>query len=460
MQTVGQKTIEDARQRASAARTDFSYPYICNVKKFDPAKDKVYYSGPYWDDEEPAAVIDSILNGKWLSAGEKIHKFEIEFSKKFNHSSSVMVNSGSSANLVMIAALKKVLEWKDEDEIIVSPVGFPTTIAPIVQHGLKPIFIDIEFETLNFDVNLIEEKISPKTKAIFISPVLGNPPDFDKLLEISDKYKLNLILDNCDSLGGKWKGKFLNEYAVASSASFYPAHHLCTGEGGMVSSSNNEIIKTARSFAWWGRDCYCVGSANLLACGTCGNRFDTWLDDYEEVVDHKYIFSNMGYNLKPLDLQGAIGLKQLEKFDDIHNKRRKNKNSLSQCFTTSKVARTIQELHGAETGWFGVPIICKDKGVKARFVKHLEGNRIQTRNYFAGNILLHPAYKHLDDYKKYPNANRVLNEVFFVGCSPSLNSDMINYVKNHLFEFQEREHMTGEAWYGAELRKTIKLQFF
>jgi len=451
MLTIGQKIISELRLSAEQARNEFSFPYICNKKTFDPTKDKVYYSGPYWDDEEPAAILDSVIHGKWLSSGEKIHQFEIQFSKKFNLAKSVMVNSGSSANLVMVGALKKVLSWVDGDEIIVSPVGFPTTVAPICQHGLKPVFIDIEFDTLNFDVDLIEEKITSKTKAIFISPVLGNPPDFDKLIEIKNKYNLELILDNCDSLGGKWNDKFLSEYAIASSASFYPAHHMCTGEGGMVSSNNEDVIKVARSLAWWGRDCYCVGSANLLCKGTCGNRFDNWLSDYDGIVDHKYIFTNMGYNLKPLDLQGAIGLKQLQKFDEIHKKRRENKNILSECFKTSEIARTVNELPSAETGWFGVPIICKDKDIKDRFVKYLEDNRIQTRNYFAGNILIHPAYKHLDDYSKYPNSNKVLDKVFFIGSSPSLNADMISYVKDHLFQFQEQEHMKGKSWYGAEL---------
>ena len=188
--------------------------------------------------------------GKWLSSGENVYKFEKRFSKKFNHNGSVMVNSGSSANLVMIGAIKKVLDWKDGDEIMLSPVGFPTTVAPIVQHGLKPIFIDIEFDTLNFDVDKIVDKITDKTKAIFISPVLGNAPNFDTLLKVAEFANIELIMDNCDSLGSKWRGKYLTEYAIASSCSFYPAHHISTGEGGMVSSNNIDIINTARSLAW------------------------------------------------------------------------------------------------------------------------------------------------------------------------------------------------------------------
>ncbi len=184
--------------------------------------------------------------------------------------------------------------------------------------------IDIELDTLNFDINQIENKITPRTKGIFISPVLGNPPDMDKLLEIAKKYDLKLIGDNCDSLGSKWNKKYLNEYYIAYSNSFYPAHHISTGEGGMVCTNDPELKKLFVSLSWWGRDCYCVGSSNLLSCGTCGNRFDNWLENYEGVIDHKYVFSEMGYNFKPLDLQGAIGLVQIEKLDEIEANRKRS----------------------------------------------------------------------------------------------------------------------------------------
>ena len=407
--------------------------YINEFTQFDPSKTPVYYSGPYWDDREVNAAVATLTSGKWVSSGENVHKFECRFSRKFNQKYSTMVNSGSSANLVMIGAIKKVLKWQDGDEIILSPVGFPTTIAPVVQHGLTPVFVDIEFETLNFDLNLIEEKITDRTRAIFISPVLGNPPNFDRLIEISNKYDIELIMDNCDSLGSKWRGKYLPEYTIASSCSFYPAHHISTGEGGMVSSDNEEIIAAARSLASWGRDCYCVGAANLLPNGTCGKRFSKWLNDYDDPVDHKYVFNNMGYNLKPLDLQGAIGLVQLEKYDEIHEKRRVSKNRLDKIFGEDPDAYDLYvptELEHSEASWFGTPIICNHKLTKINLVKYLENNRVQTRNYFAGNILLHPGYSHLDDYKKYPNANEVLDRVFFVGASPHYNEKVFSYIQN------------------------------
>jgi len=406
-------------------------PYIYNAKNFTPGKTFVYYSGPYWDENETKAAIDTFLNGKWITAGEKVYKFENAFSKRFNTKHSHMVNSGSSANLILIAALKKRFNWQDNDEIIVSPVGFATTVSVLYQNRLKPVFVDIEWNTLNFDLNKIEEKITPKTKGIFVSPVLGNPPDIDRLIEIANKYNLHLIGDNCDSLGSKWNGKYLNEYYIAYSNSFYPAHHISTGEGGMVCTNDDELKKLFVSFSWWGRDCYCIGSANLLSCGTCGNRFDKWLENYDGIVDHKYVFSEMGYNVKPLDLQGAIGLEQLNKLDEIETNRRRSKETIESIFLKYiPNIRTPQTLDKADPCWFGTPFICEEEGLKHKLVSFLEENKIQTRNYFAGNILLHPGYSSLDDYRNYPEANKVLDKVFFIGAAPHYNDNVFNYIED------------------------------
>ena len=415
---------------------DDIFPFIANKEQFIPGKDSVYYSGPYWDDSEARELIYSIMKGKWLSSGEKVNKFEHEFSKKFNFKHSVMVNSGSSANLVMFAALKKHFGWQDGDEIIVCACGFATTVAPIVQNGLKPVFVDIDWSDLNWDLNQIQEKISSRTVAAISSPVLGNPYDIGKFVDLCRRNSIAVIADNCDSLGSKWNDNYLTDYAVAASCSFYPAHHICTIEGGMVSSNIKEIVDLARSFAWWGRDCYCVGQQNLLSCGTCGKRFDKWLNGYDGIVDHKYIFSNMGYNLKPLDLQGGVGSVQLTKFEEIHRIRRENKKTIGNILKSISGVRVVGERPEAETSWFGVPIICETKELKETLVAHLEKNKVQTRNYFAGNILLHPGYSHLDDASKYPNANQVLNKVFFLGCSPTINSAMIDYIKQIVDSFK------------------------
>lgn len=411
-------------------------PYIYNSKQFVAGKTPIYYSGPYWDNRESEAAIDSFLNGKWITAGERVHKFENQFSKRFNVKYSHMVNSGSSANLVLIAALKRRFNWNDGDEIIVSPVGFATTISVIHQARLKPVFVDIEWDTLNFDVNQIVDKITNKTRGIFVSPVLGNPPDMDVLINICQQHDLKLIGDNCDSLGSRWRGKYLNEYYVACSNSFYPAHHISTGEGGMVCSDDEQLKKLFVSLSWWGRDCYCVGSANLLACGTCGNRFDKWLENYDDVIDHKYVFSEMGFNLKPLDLQGAIGSVQLEKFEEIENNRRTSKTTITNLFQEHiSDLRAPKVLEHSDPCWFGTPFICEQPGLKTKLVKHLEDNKIQTRNYFAGNILLHPGYSFLDDHRLYPEANKVLGKVFFVGAAPHYNENVFEYIEQVLKRF-------------------------
>lgn len=406
------------------------FSYLGNkAGEFNSEKDSVYYSGPYWDSLEVEAAIKSLLEGKWLTSGEKVNQFERKFSKVFGFQNSLMVNSGSSANLVMIAALKKFHGWEDGDEIIVSVVGFPTTVSAIIQNGLKPVFVDITWRDLNWDLDLIQEKITPRTRAIFSSPVLGNPYDFDRALDICRTNDLIHISDNCDSLGSTWRDKYLTSYSQASSCSFYPAHHITTMEGGMVSSDIEEIITIARSISWWGRGCYCVGVQNLLPNGVCKKRFSNWIDECDFKLDHKYLFENVGYNLKPLDLQGAIGLVQLEKFKSMEEMRRKNKLFLDEVFARIPGTDTLVELPYAKTSWFGKPIICETTELKSRLVAHLEAERIQTRNYFAGNILLHPAYRPYGDWREFPNANEVLSKVFFVGVSPTISGNMLKHIE-------------------------------
>lgn len=404
-------------------------PYASNFSSgFTPGKTPVLYSGPYWDHREVEAGIKAFQTGKWLTTGEYVARFQNVFAKHFGVTYAHMVNSGSSANLVMIAALKKHWGWGDGYEVIVSPVGFPTTIAPIVQNGLKPVFVDIEMDTLNFDLSKVEDAITPKTRAIFVSPVLGNPPDMDRLHALArQNFGISLVGDNCDSLGSRWNENYLTTDYVAWSTSFYPAHHITTGEGGMVCSNDAELMKTVKSMSWWGRDCYCVGAANLLACGTCGKRFDKWIEGSDTVIDHKYLFSNIGYNLKPLDMQGAIGLAQMEKIEEIEWKRRENFRQISRYFNIEgvRIARKHEE---ADPCWFGVPIICETAAVKASLVAHFEKHLIQTRPYFAGNILRHPGYRHLGYAQSFPNAEQVFDRVFFIGCPPHYTREIIEYI--------------------------------
>ena len=437
------------REDISKFIDELKLKYNKNIPQFchnlNAPKNKVYYSGAYFDNAELSAAIETLLFGQWSSSGEVCAKFEREFSKKINQKYSFFCNSGSSANLLLIAACKEYYKWKDGDEIIVSAVGFPTTVSAIIHNNLKPVFVDIEWETLNFNLDNISPKINTRTKAIFLSPVLGNPPDMEKLQNIltwngPDGWRnpIKLLLDNCDSLGTKWNNLYLNEHAVASSCSFYPAHEITTLEGGMVSSNILEIVTLARSYATWGRDCYCVGAANLSSTGCCNNRFSNWIPDFPNtIIDHKYVFNRIGYNLKPLDLQAAIGLEQLKKIEYILSKRIENKNII-----TSLVGKYINGVKFPSsfglTEWvpFGVPIICDTIDIKQTLVSYLEKNGIQTRNYFAGNLLMHEGYKHLDDYKKYPASNKVLDLVFFVGCAPTITTDNIKYIEEILKKYE------------------------
>jgi CDP-6-deoxy-D-xylo-4-hexulose-3-dehydrase len=405
---------------------------------FIPGKSPVYYSGPYWNSEEIIAATETLLTGKWISAGKNVREFEALYANAIEEKYGVMVNSGSSANLIMLASLKKYYNWEDQSEIIVSVVGFPTTVSTILQNNLIPTFIDIEFDTLNFNLDLLPSKINHRTKAIFLSPVLGNPPDMDKLIEICKEYDLKLILDDCDSLGSKWDGKFLNKYCIASSHSFYAAHTLSTGEGGMIVTSNQKINNIARSLVNWGRACHCYGSEGLLPNGACKNRFAKWLKNYDRPIDHRYVFSNIGYNLKPLDIQGAIGKIQLKKLEEIYLRKNISQKKISNSFLEKiKGLKTPTKLKKAAPIWFGTGIICKDISQKEKLVAYLEKKLIQTRNYFAGNLLLHDGYEHLDDFRNYPIANRVLKEVFFVGASPSYGEKVFSYIDYILGKFNE-----------------------
>ena len=409
-------------------------PYVYSCEGFVPGKTRVQYSGPYWDNLEVDAAVKALTSGKWITSGEQVARFQNEFGRRFGTRHNHMVNSGSSANLVMVAALRKRYGWKTNNGVIVSPVGFPTTIAPIVQNGLWPFFADIEMGTLNFNLDEVEKllltahQMKKRIVAIFVSPVLGNPPDMTRLLSLSARYGAVLVGDNCDSLGTKWNGRNWTDYCVASSTSFYAAHHLCTGEGGMVSSNDKDIVDFARSFSWWGRSCYCVGAANLLPCGTCKRRFSNWLGG-DEIVDHKYVFENLGFNLKPLDLQGAIGLEQLKKFTEIETKRRANAVFIRGALAKVPGVRTATWAPQADVSWFGVPIICDTKEIRNALVTYLEANKIQTRSYFGGNILRHPGFKHLGNAADYPNAQEVFDRVFFLGCAPHYNQAVLSYIE-------------------------------
>ena len=422
-------------------------------RAFDRSKPKLYYSGPFFDQAELIAAIGSLVEGYWSVAGENVNRFEREFGAYIHQKHNVMVNSGSSADLLMIAAAKKVFGWNDGDGIIVSPVGFPTTISAIVLNGLHPVFVDVEMETLNFDLNHIERVLGeerakssyPLIRAILLSPVLGNPPNMGRLSMLAARFGVPILLDGCDSLGTCWNGHPLSIYCAASTCSFFPAHHISTLQGGMISSDNECLVETARSMATWGRQCFCKGAGNLLPNGTCGKRFSPWLKEggLDIDVDHRYTYgTSSAYNLLPLDLQGAIGLVQMEKLEEIHALRRIAHREVWAALSAIPEIRTVSSPPSANVSWFGVPIICPNYEFKRRLVAHLEGTGVQTRNYFAGNILLHPGYSHLGEHAAYPNADQVLGKTFFLGCPPFYGPDHFVYLREVVGRWIEIDRAT------------------
>jgi len=425
--------------------------FAYGASTFDPAKPKVLYSGPMYDTEELVAAASALVEGKWAVAGEHVARFERLFSQYLGVAESVMVNSGSSADLIMIAAAKAHYGWKDGDAIIVSPVGFPTTVSAITLNGLRPVFVDIEWETLNADNAEIERKIvdehlmavelgqRSQIKAILVSPVLGNPPDMDKIRAIAQEHHLKVLLDGCDSLGSTWRGKPLAQYADVSSCSFFPSHHISTLQGGMISSDDKGLTSLAYSMATWGKDCWCSGAGNMLPNGCCGKRFSAWLPDQPDlIIDHRYLFTtDRAYNLRPVDLQGALGCVQMGKLEAIHEAR-------VEAFCTIRFllnrhvhqVRVVDALAQAEPSWFGVPIICPSYTYKRTLITHLEAAGIQTREYFAGNLLAQPGYKHLGKAADYPNAQQVLSRVFFIGNAPFLTEAHFQHVEATLRAFR------------------------
>ena len=415
-------------------------------KKWIAGKDWVQYAGPFFTTTEYIAAISSLLNG-WLVLGEDASLFEKRFSKLFNKQFGLLTNSGSSANLLMLLALKskKGLNLPIGTKVITPVSGFPTTINPILQVGFKPIFVDVELDTLNLDLDQVEQLCSEQSdiKVLMFAHALGNPPDMNRLINIVEKYNLILLEDCCDSLGSTYDNKPLGSFGMMSSCSFYPAHHITMGEGGIVTTNDLTTLRILKSFRDWGKGCYCEGKSNLSEKGVCGKRFSDWLPDLpDHCFDHKYIYDEIGYNLKPIELQASIGLAQLDKLNEIISKRKENYKLLFDIFSKYD---DVFKLHSAtplaDPCWFAFPITIKDTSNFSRtsICEYFEANKIQTRPYFAGNILLQPAYVDIhEDITKYPIANKITTNTFFLGTSPVITKEQIEYIEQILTKFMKR----------------------
>ena len=427
-------------------------------KPFDPAKDRVHYAGRVFDDKEMVNLVDSSLDF-WLTAGRYAEEFESRFAEFFDVSDAILVNSGSSANLIALSTLTspKLGEkrLKPGDEVITVAAGFPSTLSPIIQNGLIPVFVDVNIGTYNAIPDQIEEALSPKVRAIFLAHTLGNPFDIAAILDIAEKHNLWLIEDNCDALGSTYTlpvlaslppapcseppARLTGTFGHLSTFSFYPAHHITMGEGGCVITNDETLARIARSFRDWGRDCYCSGGEN----NTCGKRFTQQFGNLPYGYDHKYVYSHMGYNLKVTDMQAAVGCAQFQKLPHFIARRRENFNKLNKLMKPYEPYLILPEAaKNSDPSWFGFIItIREDAGfTRNELTAFLEQHGIETRNLFGGNLTRQPAFLNIEKriISNLKNTDYIMNNTFFIGVYPGIDDEQIKYIDEIFKKFFEK----------------------
>lgn len=411
-------------------------------KEFVDGKSRVNYAGRVFDENEMTNLVDSSLDF-WLTYGSYSKKFEKQLSKYLNVRWSFLVNSGSSANLLafytLTSPLLKERQVKRGDEVITVAAGFPTTVAPIVQYGAVPVFVDMELDHFNINVNELEKAVTSKTKAVMIAHTLGNPFNIKAVKEFCNKHNLWLIEDNCDALGSIYDGRPTGTWGDIGTSSFYPPHHMTMGEGGATYTDNPLLKKIMLSIRDWGRDCWCESGID----NTCGSRFTQSFGSLPKGYDHKYVYSHFGFNLKVSDMQAAVGVAQLEKFPTFVEKRKENFNRLFNGLKDLKEFILVKAQPNSDPSWFGFMLTLKDDVTFSRndVAEYLEDNNIQTRNLFAGNMIRHPLFDHLvkgEDYKvvgELPNTDKIMNDSFWVGVYPGMGNEAIDYMIKIIREF-------------------------
>jgi len=411
--------------------------------KIIPGKDYIPVTGKVIDINDILAGVDATLDA-WLTTGRYAKEFESSLANYIGAKSSLLVNSGSSANLTAFYSLTSpslgTRAIKKGDEVITVAAGFPTTINPLIQFGCIPVFVDIDIPTYNIDISKIEEAISSKTKAIMIAHALGNPFNLDVIVAIAKKYNLWLIEDDCDSLGATYRDKKTGSFGDLATLSFYPAHHITMGEGGAVLVNNRRLQTAAKSFRDWGRDCYCETGCD----NTCNKRFDWKLGDLPKGYDHKYIYSHIGFNLKVTDTQAAIGLSQLSKVDNFVSKRRENHKLLYELFKPLEEFFILPEAtENSSPSWFGFMLTIRDskKIDRNKIVAFLENNKIGTRLFFGGNMTKQPAYIKIDKriVGSIDNSDKVMNDSFWIGVWPGLNKDHLEFIFSIIKSYLKNE---------------------
>ena len=427
------------RQSILAQVADY-YDIAHKNKEFVAGESRVHYAGRVYDADELQSLVGAALDF-WLTAGPVADQFEQRLSQILGTREIIPVNSGSSANLVAVSALcSKQLRngLKPGDEVIVPAASFPTTINPLIQNGLVPVFIDSRMGDYNLDPDYFEEALSERTKAIMFAHTLGNPANMDVVMAFVRKNNLFLIEDTCDALGSKWDGKPVGTFGQVATLSFYPAHHITTGEGGAVYTTSRRLGKIARSLRDWGRDCWC-GYDNPVD-GKCGIRFEREIPGVPGCYDHRYYYSEIGYNLKMTDLQAAVGLAQLNKLPAFISQRKANYAYLSEALVAFQEHLLLPTAHEkADPSWFAFPISVRDEAPFTRYelTTFLEHRHVETRPLFAGNILKQPAYKDIN-HRVIGNlqvTDQIMRTTFFVGLFPGLGRTHLDYMIDSLSDF-------------------------
>ncbi len=436
------ETQQEAREHIKELVTDYYHRFLKVDNKEFKEGDRIPYSGRVFDEKEVVNLVDSALDF-WLTAGRFCDEFEKRFAELLGVKFANLVNSGSSANLIAFMTLtaKELGERqiKRGDEVITVACGFPTTVAPIIQYGAIPVFVDVTIPQYNIDVTKLEAALSPKTKAVMIAHTLGNPFDLKNVREFCDKHGLWLVEDNCDALGSEYtidgETRFTGTWGDIGTSSFYPPHHITMGEGGCVYTNDPLLNRLIKSYRDWGRDCVCPpGKDNF-----CGHRFDGQYGQLPKGYDHKYVYSHLGYNLKATDMQAAVGCAQLDKLIPFADARRSNWAKIKanlECL--SDIIELPQAAEGANPSWFGF-IMCVKEGAgvtRNDITKALEDNNIQTRLLFSGNIIKHPCFDELEEGKDYrvvgglDVTDTVMNNAFWIGVYPGLCDEKIDFMCN------------------------------
>src|ERR1035437_3326868 len=430
----------DQLQRLLFSRHTLWYHQQCfSEKEFVPGKSRVNYAGRVFDEKEMINAVNASLDF-WLTEGRYSEQFSEKIADFLGVEHVLLTNSGSSANLLAFSALtsEKLGEkrLRSGDEVISVAAGFPATVTPIIQYGLIPVFVDVEIPTYNIDIEMMRKAITPKTRCIFIAHTLGNTFDIDAVMQLAKEYDLWVIEDNCDAFGSEYKGKKTGTFGHLSTISFYPAHHITTGEGGAICTNDPQLAQLVRCLRDWGRDCYCAGGEN----NTCGKRFSQQFGALPLGFDHKYVYSEIGYNLKMTDIQAAIGSAQIDKLPEFCERRKENFSEWIRIFSKYPEYFILpQATESSDPAWFAFIVTLKEGTPFTRdeLTAHLNNNLIETRNLFAGNITKQPGFinKNFRIADHLNNTDYIMNNTFFLGTYPGLTKEMFNFAEEVLDSF-------------------------